>query len=207
MAEIYRDLNAQLERFVNQGSAWQLNGITEFVVHIAQYRPARRISRRPPLLSINVLLWMWRTRARSTMFPLVFHPVMKHSERLTKYEAYMNEMNWTGIYFSTPLHQIRTFERNNPSVTINVYTSISPKNRTPSIQHTSLSILHAHIELIYLYSQKTIKSITLGFETFLHSSHTHRNLQAHLQSVHTVYTNSSPKNHSLVTFQIVLNTP
>jgi len=49
------------------------------------------------------------------------HPVMEHSARLGNYKQYANKINWTGISFPTPLHQIRTFELDNPSVSVNVY--------------------------------------------------------------------------------------
>ena len=119
MEDIYRDLNAQLERFVNQGSSWQLNGITECVVHIAHYRPLTPGSshiKSPPFIAhklavVNVKnadneCFRWSVIA-------ALHPAETNRNSVSNYRQYRDELNWTGISFPTPLHQIRTFERNN----------------------------------------------------------------------------------------------
>ena len=46
---------------------------------------------------------------------------MDNAHCVSKYEQFENTINWDGLKTPTPLNQIRTFERNNPKITVNVY--------------------------------------------------------------------------------------
>ena len=46
--------------------------------------------------------------------------IRKDSQRTSKLEPYSDRYNWTGIKFPTPINQCRKFERQNPSIALNV---------------------------------------------------------------------------------------
>jgi hypothetical protein len=48
-------------------------------------------------------------------------PVVNRNYVVSNYVGFINHLNWTGIRFPVTLPQIRLFERNNPSIRINVY--------------------------------------------------------------------------------------
>jgi hypothetical protein len=48
------------------------------------------------------------------------HPT-HHAQRVLNYRRYLNSIDLTGIKFPTPINQVGRFERNNPTISINVY--------------------------------------------------------------------------------------
>ena len=45
----------------------------------------------------------------------------RNGERVTKYQPYINSIDLSGIIFPTSISQIARFERNNPTISVNVY--------------------------------------------------------------------------------------
>jgi hypothetical protein len=126
--EMQRDLTSQLDRFTNQGSGWTLDNVTSFVIHVSYYRPLSPGSsyiKSPEFIEnkgavVNVKNWIDNECFKWAVISAI-HPAGKNSERLNKYKEFENELNWTGLSFPTHLGQIRRFENNNTSITINVY--------------------------------------------------------------------------------------
>ncbi len=50
-----------------------------------------------------------------------WHPSSKHAQRVSKYRPHLNSIDLSGIKFPTPVHQISRFEKNNSTISINVY--------------------------------------------------------------------------------------
>ena len=48
------------------------------------------------------------------------HPASNHVERLTNYQDYKDELNFDGIEFPVPIHQISKFEKQNSGISITV---------------------------------------------------------------------------------------
>jgi len=48
------------------------------------------------------------------------HPASNHAERLTNYQDYNGELNFDGIEFPVPIHQISKFEKQNRDISITV---------------------------------------------------------------------------------------
>jgi len=78
-------------------------------------------------------------------------PMKTHREELSNYIQFENEVDWTGISFPTPLHQIRTFEKNNSNITVNVY-QWEPKenNAVIPVYLTRHQKRDKHIDLLLL---------------------------------------------------------
>jgi hypothetical protein len=54
--------------------------------------------------------------------PFCFTSCEKHAERISKYRPYLNSIDLTGLKYPVPVNQIARFEKNNPTISINVYT-------------------------------------------------------------------------------------
>jgi hypothetical protein len=126
-AAVRAELNREVERFINVGSGWMLTSILRFVVRIGQYRPLVGSSFIPTPASliakqalINVfnpddnMCFVWAVLS-------ALYPAEKHTERISKYRPHLNSIDLTGLTFPVPVNRIARFERNNPTISINVY--------------------------------------------------------------------------------------
>jgi hypothetical protein len=53
--------------------------------------------------------------------PSALHPADKHSVRISKYCPHLNSIDLTGLKYPVPVNQIARFEKNNTTISINVY--------------------------------------------------------------------------------------
>jgi hypothetical protein len=113
--------------FTNVGSGWTLTAILRFVVRIGQYRPLVGSSFLPTPASlvakqalINVynpddsMCFVWAVHS-------ALYPVEKHTESISKYRPHLNSIDLTGLKYPVPINRIARFEKNNPTISINVY--------------------------------------------------------------------------------------
>jgi hypothetical protein len=49
------------------------------------------------------------------------YPCKENAERISKYRPYLKSINLTGLKYPIPVNQIARFEKNNPTISINVY--------------------------------------------------------------------------------------
>ena len=124
---MYRDLNAQLDRFCSQGSGWNLQQITEFVLHTSVYRPLIGSSyiQTPKFIADKRCVVNVKNSDDNKCFKWAIlsalYPVEKNAWLVNKYKKYEDQLCWDGLDFPTQLNQIRLFEKNNTSLTVNVY--------------------------------------------------------------------------------------
>ena len=126
--DIQRDLSSQLDRFTNQGSGWSMNNVTSFVIHISSYRPlspGASFIQSPEFIAnkhavVNVINKNDEKCFRWAVLSALY-PSSGETRWLKQYEKFENTLNWTGLQSPTPLNQIRQFEANNPTITINVF--------------------------------------------------------------------------------------
>ena len=157
--EMCADLNRQVETFTNLGSGWMLTTILRFIIHIGEYRPFAGSSFIPTPKSLAVkkaIINVYNIdddKCFAWAVLSALYPCEHHAERLSKYLPYFNSINLSGIKFPTPINQINRFEKNNPSISINVYTfeknEIIPKHITKCGQRKK------HIDLLLLTSNQT----------------------------------------------------
>jgi hypothetical protein len=126
-AAVRAEINREVERFTNVGSGWTLTAILRFVIRIGQYRPLVGSSFIPTPASlmakqalINVynpddsMCFVWAVLS-------ALYPAEKHTERISKYRPHLNSIDLTGLTFPVPVNRIARFEKNNPTISINVY--------------------------------------------------------------------------------------
>ncbi|KMQ81582.1 hypothetical protein RF55_25884, partial [Lasius niger] len=113
------------EEFQGKGSGWVIEAIQYMEVMTAAYKPLAASSYIPlPELLFNkkAIINIQNKDHKCLIWSVLaaLHPVEKNAERVTKYQAYENELNTDGLSFPTPLQQIGKFERMN-NLSINVY--------------------------------------------------------------------------------------
>ena len=115
-----------ISTFQNSGSGWVFKSIVSLEIHTVKYQPLggssyiplpEYLAKKQALINLkndDQQCFKWAvTRA--------INPVEKNAERIDKkLRAKADTLNWNGITFPTPLLEIDKFERNNPSVSMNV---------------------------------------------------------------------------------------
>jgi hypothetical protein len=129
-ADLHAELAREVDRFTNMGSGWTLTVILRFRVHVGEYRPLVGSSFIPTPASLAVkkalinvynpydeMCFAWAILS-------ALYPCEKNTDRLSKYKPYFSTIDLTGLKFPTPVHQVVKFEKNNPTISINVYAFI-----------------------------------------------------------------------------------
>jgi hypothetical protein len=159
-AAVRAELNREVERFTNVGSGWTLTAILRFVVRIGQYRPLVGSSFIPTPASlmakqalINVfnpddnMCFAWAVLS-------ALYPCKKNAERISKYRPHLNSIDLTGLNFPVPVNRIARFEKNNPTISINVYALGKDDREIIPKFVTKCGAREKHIDLLLL-STKT----------------------------------------------------
>jgi hypothetical protein len=141
------------------GSSWNLQGLLKFTIHIAQYRPLAGSSyiKTPDWLQakhavVNVqnlhdnFCFQWSIL--SALFP-----TSDNSHRTSKYERFIEEVNWSQLRFPVTLAQIKTFERNNSQIGVNVYTFDEQHEIIP-VYVTKFGHREKHIDLLLFKEER-----------------------------------------------------
>ena len=108
-----------------KGSGWTIKNVNTFDLDVCKYKPARGSSYIPTPKSIakkqaviNVKnsdqeCFKWAVLA-------ALHPVKIHTERVSNYEQYSEELDFTGITFPVKVSDVPKFEKLN-NLPINIY--------------------------------------------------------------------------------------
>ena len=121
------EFNQQVENFETKGSGYTLSSITDLTIIILRYDPfvgSSYIATPKHLLKklciVNVVnRFDHKCFAYSILSAL--HPAKHHLNRVQNYLPFLNTINLSSMRFPTPLSDIPIFERNNPEISINVY--------------------------------------------------------------------------------------
>lgn len=122
-------LNSEEEEYTSRGSGFSLEKIDGVLLAVYQFSPMSGSSYIPlptnidnKKATINTLnddqqCFKWSILAR--------HVIGDHKNEVgknyEKYTQHQSKYNFTGISFPTPLSDVKIFERNNPTVSINIY--------------------------------------------------------------------------------------
>jgi hypothetical protein len=122
------ELNREVERFTNVGSGWTLTAILRFVIRIGQYRPVAGSSFIPTpasLVAKRALINVYNPKDSMCFVWAVLsalYPCERNAERISTYRPHVKSIDLTGLKYPVPVNQIARFEKNNPTISINVYT-------------------------------------------------------------------------------------
>ena len=121
----HQAIDAQIEKWTCQGSGWVVTRVLCLYVNIAKYQPLKGSSyvELPKYLkNKKAIVNVHNTDQECLKWALLsaLHPVGKNSDRVSKYEPYENELNFTGVNFPVPLNQMPKVELLN-NLAINVF--------------------------------------------------------------------------------------
>lgn len=119
-------LNTKIEEFQEKGSGWSLLDILYLEININKYTPIRgssfiplpkNIRNKKCCLNINnddEFCFAWTVLA-------ALYPTQKNANRTTSYPHFSNHLNLQNMTFPVSLHDISTFEKNNNTISVNIY--------------------------------------------------------------------------------------
>ena len=116
-----------ISTFQNSGSGWVFKSIVSLEIHTVKYEPMRGSSYIPLpkyLADKKALINLKNDDEQCFKWAVTraINLTESHPERIDKkLRAKVDTLNWDGITFPTPLSEIDKFERNNPSVSVNVF--------------------------------------------------------------------------------------
>lgn len=145
-------LEERMSTFMKAGSRWTLEENHTLALEMVDYEPIGGSSYQCEAV-INVKnedqqCFNWSILA-------TLHPASKDAQRITKYQEYKDELNFTGINFPVTIDQIGKFEKNNPRISVTVIGVEEEKTKQGAEQSCSLSLrvpdkqLENHVVLLY----------------------------------------------------------
>jgi hypothetical protein len=123
----FQEIINMITNFQKLGSGWVINGIKQFDVNLATYKPlsGKAYFKLPSILQnskkgiINIKSRDDRCFAWSILAYL--HPQKTHRERVIKYYPYIGRLNMNGIKYPVSINQIDKFERQNENIGVNIF--------------------------------------------------------------------------------------
>jgi len=120
------DLSTQVEHWNVRGSGFVLDHISKFVGVISQYRPLQGSSwlETPEWLAKKQAVVIVNNTTDSMCFVWsvlsCIHTDPHHPHRVSNYMHHQNSLNLSGLTIPVPIHEIPKFEKQNPSISVNV---------------------------------------------------------------------------------------
>lgn len=139
------------------GSGFSLSTINELLVHVNRCDPLRGSSYlpTPKIISekkaiVNVknldnMCFKWAVLS-------ALYPATQNAHRLSHYQQYRDELNFTGIEFPMCISQLGKFEKQNPEISINIYIFDEKSKKIQPLRITG-GVRRHHIHLLLLTKQ------------------------------------------------------
>ena len=127
----------------------------------------------------------------------------KNPKRLSIYSPYLNSIDLTGLAFPVPVYQLTRFERNNPTISINVFSLGDDERELIPKFVTKCGNREKHINLLLLTSKTSDNCHYCWIKTWVLSCIRERSITVRHTYVHTAYIRFHWNTHSKTTMQIV----
>ncbi|VDI40488.1 Hypothetical predicted protein [Mytilus galloprovincialis] len=133
VSEIPHELNKgfqkvfiSFEEFIKNGSGWQLEEVLQLDLCVTKYKPLKggsylelptSLKRSNCILNIQNLdnkCFLWTVLSS-------MHNFQRNPENVENYVPFVNSVNMTGIEYPTPLSQISQFEKQNNTISVNIF--------------------------------------------------------------------------------------
>jgi len=125
LQSVAADLSVQADHWNSRGSGFVLKRIATFVLCISKYRPLHGSTYIPTSqwlskkkCTVNVKNFDSKCLVWSVLAAL--HPPKYHAERVSNYVDYENTLNISGLTFPLAVKDVPKFEKQNPSISVNV---------------------------------------------------------------------------------------
>jgi len=155
LQQVAAHLSKQLDDFYRHDSDFVLDRITKFTLCIVQYRPPTRLQLHchTPWLAKKQAVVNVKNTSDSKCFVwsvlAALHRGARDPNRLHNYRPHENTLNTSGLTFPMPIKDIPKFEKQNPSISINVLCSSDEGGFVPLYVSKERDRLH-HVNLFLL---------------------------------------------------------
>lgn len=118
-------LEERMSIFAQAGSGWTLHENHALILEIDTYEPLQGssyIELPKDIHDTKAVVNIKNDDQKCFKWSILaaLHPASNHAERLTNYQDYKDELNFDGIEFPVPIHQISKFEKQNSGISITV---------------------------------------------------------------------------------------
>jgi len=125
LQSVAADLSAQTDHWNSRGSGFVLERITKFVLCISKFRPLHGSTYIPTpqwLSKKKCVVNVKNTHSKCFVWSVLaaLHPPKYHAERVSNYVDYENSLNLTGLTFPLAVKDVPKFEKQNPSISVNI---------------------------------------------------------------------------------------
>ncbi|CAG2250926.1 unnamed protein product [Mytilus edulis] len=122
----FQKIFISFEEFIKNGSGWQLEEVLQLDLCVTKYKPLKggsylelptSLKRSNCILNIQNLdnkCFLWTVLSS-------MHNFQQNPENVENYVPFVNSVNMTGIEYPTPLSQISQFEKQNTTISVNIF--------------------------------------------------------------------------------------
>lgn len=160
---ITNEIMKSVDEAALRGSGFSLSRIIRLDVQIYAYRPLRGSSyiETPKKLLLKKALVNVKNEHDEMCFKWAvlsaLHPTVKNPQRLQNYSKYQNELDFAGIDFPVHLSQIKKFESQNRTISINIYYYDDDKDCVYPLRMSG-DVKKNHIHLLLLIDESDVKN-------------------------------------------------
>jgi len=154
LQEVAAHLSKQLDDFDRRSSGFVLDHITKFTSCIAQYRPlhgSSYIATPQWLAKKRAVVNIKNTDSKCFVWSVLaaLHPAARNPDQLYNYKPHEKTLNTSALTFPMPVKDIPKFEKQNPSLSVNVLCSGDEGGFVPLYVSKERDRLH-HVNLFLL---------------------------------------------------------
>lgn len=153
-------LEERMSTFMKAGSRWTLEENHTLALEMVDYEPiggSSYLELPKDIYDTKAVINVKNEDQQCFKWSILaaLHPASKDAQRITKYQEYKDELNFTGINFPVTIDQIGKFEKNNPRISVTVIGVEEEKTKHGAKQSCSLSLrvpdkqLENHVVLLY----------------------------------------------------------
>lgn len=147
-------ISEKVEEFQMRGSGFTLSKICELLVNVNQHQPitgSSFIELPEYLKKKHAIVNVVNDDEQCFKYALLsaLYPIKSNPHRVTNYKKYSKNLNFNGIQFPVDIKQIMKFEKQNTSISINVY-GFNGKENKITVLHLTESVKQNHIHLLLI---------------------------------------------------------
>lgn len=152
-------MSASLEAYLRNSSGWNIRKVIHLKIHTVRYMPlagSSYIELPATLRKSNSILNMKNMEDDKCFLWSILaslHPTDTSPESLEHYKAFEGEINMEGIDYPVSLAKLSKFERQNPNVSLNVFTF--EENHIVPLKISKNEGRLNHVDLLFLKDEKT----------------------------------------------------
>lgn len=195
-------------------SGWAIDSISHLEININKYNPLRAgsyVSLPDKIRNTKSCLNIQNTDDYCFLWSVIayMYPASRNPNRVSSYPHFRNILNITGMSFPPTLDDLKTFEKNNPNVSVNVY-GLEKNNDVSGPLYKTLKHRLTHVNLLLIEQNgKSHFCLIKNFEKLVHKQLTKHTSKIHLCEECFIYFDTEQKlySHNCARVKTVLPEP